>query len=307
MPTNQAKTATIETTDIEWSAIEGENSEFAVQYPRMQWVHGEKKASGFNKSGGLFISAEQYPNFQGEGFTAETFISRKDEIPGFAAASAKLAVIRVKHQWVKEEGRNIPLVHALVVVKGCEDLLCFSLRGASKALEFQKAFNQHMAHNVALANRTRPSTAPAIEPFALWFPLQAGPIETITSKDGKNESSVTLPTMLTPETHDRDYIKTLWVGTDNYKTFAGFWKETTAWQKTPIWEQRNELEVPEYSGGSEFQKATDPQLRALINLANIKSADEKEYSLQITNGATDRFENLSSAEAASLIELLKTL
>lgn len=301
MATNQATLA--KTNEIEWSIIEGENTEFAVQYPRMQWVHGEKKASGFNKTGGLFISAEQFPDFKAEGFQAETFISRKDEIPGAAAASALIAVIRVKHQWVKDEGRNIPLVHALIVVKGCEDLINLSLRGASKALEFQKAFNFHMSHNVTLANRTRPEKAPPLEPFALWFPIKAGEIYTITSKDGKNESSVTPPELSQPEKLDRDYVVGLWVGAENYKRFAAYYRETTAWQKTPIWEQRDEQEAPAYTGGDD--RATPAQIEHIAGLCEAKGLDVKELILTATNGATNNPGMLTREEATTIIDTAK--
>lgn len=291
--------------EIEWSIVEGENTDFAVQYPRMQWVHGEKKASGFNKTGGLFISTEQYPNFQADGFSSETFISRRDEIPGTAAQKASLAVIRVKHQWVKDEGRNVPLVHALVIAKGCEDLICLSLRGASKALEFQNAFNQHMAHNVSFANRTRPAGVSSLEPFALWFPIEAGPLETITSKDGKNESTVTRPSLTLPETLDLNYVRGLWVGADNYKKFASYWKDTTQWHKTPIWEQRDatDAELSDMTGGD--GSATQQQLEHLINLCQAKGFDELEVMTGITHGARTKFVDLTRTEARQVIEELK--
>jgi hypothetical protein len=301
--TRAANQATATVQDIEWSVVEGENSEFAVSYPRMQWVHGEKKASGFNKTGGLFISTEQYPNFSGEGFSPETFISRKDEIPGAAAQSAKLAVIRVKHQWVKDEGRNVPLVHALVIVKGCEDLICLSLRGASKALEFQSAFNQHMAHNVSLANRTRPQGVASLEPFALWFPIEAGPIETITSKDGQKESTVTFPTLSQPETLDLDYVRGLWVGAENYKKFASYWKDTKQWQNTKIWEQReaSDEELSDMTG----DRATQEQLEHLVMLCEAKGFNELEVMTGITHGARTKFADLTREECRQIIEELK--
>lgn len=302
--TNQAKIATEE---IEWSVVSGENTEFAVQYPRMQWAHGDKKASGFNKTGGLFLHSDQSPYFEADDFKQEVLITRKADVQGFGAALAHLAVIRIKHQWIKEDGRNVPLVHVLAVPKGTDSLICISLRGASKALEFQSAFNQHMSHNVALANRGRPSGANPIEPFALWFPVKAGEIEIITSKDGKNESSVTQPQLAQPETLDKEYLKSLWVGGENYKLFASYYRETAAWQKSPIWEQRgaDTPEVPEYAG-TEEGLAQDGQLRTLINLSGIKNMPEKELAIQVSGGKSVTFEGLSVEEAQNAIELLKS-
>lgn len=292
---------------IEWDVIEGENTEFAVKYPRMQWAHGEKKASDFNKSGGLFISEDEYPNFEAEGFQPTTFITRKKDLLGYGTASAKLAVIRVKHQWVKDDKqKNVPLCHVLAVVKGSEDLICISLKGPSKALEFQKAFNQHMAHNVSLANRSRPEKVPALEPFALWFPIKAGDIQIITSQDGKNESSVTLPTMESPKTLDRDYVASLWVGKENYKRFASYYKETAAWQKVEIWQQRHdeETEDPQWTGNGE--PATDEQLSHIINLGLAKGYDEADVMKGITGGALNKYDELSREDARLLLEKLKT-
>lgn len=305
MSANQAKLQ--ETEAIEWSIVEGENTEFSAQYPRLQWVHGSKQAAGFMKVGGLFISKEQYPNFTGEGFEPTTLITRKgDEIEGYAATSAKLAVIRIKHQWVKEDtGRNVPMAHVLCVVKGSDDLLCISLRGASKALEFQKAFNQHIGQNVAVANRTRPNGAPAIEPFALWFPVKACEQITITSKNGKDESAVTPPIMDAPEKVDRDYVTTLWVGADNYKAFAGLFRETSAWQKQPIWEQRHDDadDTPAFSGGDD--RATQAQIEHIAGICEAKGMDIADLCMTATDGATDNLAGLTKREASEIIETAK--
>lgn len=302
MKTNQATKEA--PADIQWDAVEGGNTEFSVQYPRMQWVHGEAKASGFMKSGGLFISEEQYPNFEAEGFQPDVLVTDDGtQIMGYAAPTAKLAILRVKHQWVKDEGRNVPLVQAIAVAKGCEDLLCISLRGATKALDFQKAFNQHMAHNVSLANRTRPQNAPAIEPFALWFPLTAGPPATITSKDGKNKSTVTPPALAQPEKLDRDYVVSLWVGSENYKRFASYYRDTAAWQKAAIWEQRNGDEA-EFTGD---ERASDEQLHHIINLATAKGFDEAEVMQEISNGQLTKYDQLTRNEAREFLDKLKAM
>lgn len=299
--------------EIEWDVIDGENTDFAVQYPRLQWVHGSKQAAGFNKTGGLFIAKEQYPNFPGDGFEPTTLITRDGtEIEGYAATRTLIAVIRVKHQWVKDEnyGRNIPLAHVLCAIQGCEDLLVISLRGASKALEFQKAFNLHQSQVVSVANRTRPEGMKALEPFALWFILQAGQLVSITSKDGKSSSIVTPFELNVPETVNREYAVGLWVGKDNYKQFAAFWKDTAAWQKAPIWEQRSEddhtSDVPAYTGG-DADPITEQQAQELFQLANIKSVNLAEYMLEYTNGGSNAVENLSRGEAREFINRIAAM
>ena len=207
--------------------------------------------------------------------------------------------------------RNVPLVHALVVVKGCDDLLCLSLRGATKSLEFQKAFNQHIAQNVSVANRTRPDGAKQLEPLALWFPVMSGASRKVSGKDSDKSSSVTPPELVTPESIDRNYVVSLWVGGDKYRQFVSHFKDTELWQKRPIWEKRDDAaHEPEFSGPSEhdhdeFENATEQQLDLLITGCSAKGLDVKELALLITNGETDHIQNLSRAEASSAIQKMK--
>lgn len=292
---------------IEWDVIEGENTEFAARYPRMQFSHGEAKASGFMKSGGLFISKEQFPNFEAEGFEAATLITEDGgEIEGYAAITAKLAVIRVKHQWIHDTkyNRNVPLVQALVVAKGCPEIINLSLRGATKALEFQNAFNQHLLQNVSVANRTKPAQAKPLEPFALWFPIRAGASRKAQAKDSDKSSAVTPPELIVPEKIDRDYVATLWVGSDNYRQLAGYFKETVAWQKQKIWEQRDVANgdgTPEFTGG-DGDPISPEQVDFLTSLSITKGFDLRELALTITNGGSNNIGILTKTEAREAIE-----
>lgn len=311
MATNQAKLAP-NTNDIDWGVIDGSNTQFETQYPRFQWVHGSPQASGFMKTGGLFVSAENFPNFEGEGFSPETLITRDGtDIPGFGAKSTQIAVIRVKQQWIKDEqyGKNVPLRHVLAVVKGSDDVINISLKGASKALVFQKAFEAHMGQNVALANRTRPQGSPMIEPFALWFPLQAGALQKATSKDGKSTSTVTPPELLVPSTLDRDYVVSLWVGADNYRRFIDIYRDTEAWQKKPIWEQNHaddpNDDTPAFSRSD--NGITKGQIQMIAGLMEVKQTDEAELMdlcYTVSSGSVSSLDNLTRDEANALIELL---
>lgn len=310
MATTKAQTAPIN--EIEWDAVEGENTDFADRYPRMQWNHGSKQAAGFNKTGGLFIAKDQFPNFSGVGFSPVTFITRDgEEIEGYGATEAHIAVIRVKHQWIKDDnGKNVPLAHALCVVKDVPDLICLSLRGPSKALEFQKTFNQHIAQVVAVANRTKPEGRNPLEPFALWFRLSVGDLVSIPSKDGKSSSIVTPFALSAPEKIDREYVTSLWVGTDNYKSFASYWKDTKKWQTTPIWEQRSETiddhTTPEYSGKvDENSPAQQWQVKRLVEICIAKDFDEREIMLGVSGGELENFEQLSFKQSNELFDALK--
>lgn len=293
--------------DFDWDIVEGGNTEFSAKYPRFQWIHGDKAKSDLMKTGGLFISKEEYPNFTGDGFRETTLITREgEEIPGYGASATNLAVIRVKQQWVKDDnGKNVPYRHVLCAVKGNDDLMCISLKGPSKALDFQKAFNLHIGQNVAMANRSRPEGKNAIEPFGLWFPLIAGPQHIVTSKDGKASSSVTSPEMFTPETLDRDYAVTLWVGAENYKRFAEYYRETKVWQDQPIWEQRTDnITEPEFTGGDGITQGQLDQIGTLMATKSLTEQDVQQFCLEASEGSTNKLGMLKREEARAVIDTL---
>jgi hypothetical protein len=306
MNTNQAQMPQVN--EIEWNQIDGSNTDFETVYPRLQWVHGDPRASqGIMKTGGFFISAEQCPFFKADGFEPQTLITQDGkEINGFGASSAKLAVIRLKTQWITDDKqKNIPLLQCLVYVKGNEDVLCLSLKGASKSLTFQKQFQTHIAQNIATANKTRPANINTLEPFALWFPIKAGELSTITAKDGKSQSKVTYPELIEPKEISRDYVVSLWIGVANYKLFGQTWRDTKKWQNEPIYKQiapeTNEIH-------QSFDGILDDyQVKQLLDLSMIKSVDEKDFCLSLTNGETDRFEALRKSEFKDALGRLQTL
>ncbi len=311
--TTKAANAKTETSGIEWDVVTGENTDFVAQYPRFQWVHGNPQASGFMQKGGLFISAENYPNFTGEGFAPETLVTRDgDKIEGFGANRSKVAVVRIKQQWINDEGKNVPLLQALVAIKGCDDVVCVSLRGASKSLKFDSAFKSHVSQNVAFANRTRPDGVPPLEPFSLWFPICAGELQDANSKDGKSKSKVTPIELCAPETIDREYVTSLWVGRENYTRFGSVFKDTKKWQNTKIWEQHNEdPEAPAFTGGApNGDPMTQGQSEMIAGLLEVKSVDAQELMelcLTASEGATSSFAVLNRTEAEGVIGLLKAM
>lgn len=310
--TKAASATAAEIAGIEWDVVTGENTEFTEQYPRFQWVHGNAQASGFMKTGGLFISAENYPNFTAKGFTPETLVTRDGEsIEGFGAKRAELAVIRSKQQWIKtDEGKNVPLLQALAVINGCDDVVCISLRGASKSLAFDRAFKSHISQNVAFANRTRPDGVSPLEPFSLWFPICAGELQDANSKDGKSKSKVTPIELCSPQTLDREYVASLWIGRANYVRFGNIFKDTKKWQLTDIWENHgDDPEAPAYTGGSVSGDAmTQGQADMIVGLIDVKNIDEatlNEICLTASSGEIGAFKQLSRDAASNVIALLK--
>lgn len=293
--------------DIDWGSVEGTNQEFTDIFPRIQWVHGRKalKAAGVDSigfRGGLFVPEDQFADLKAEGWTKTTFTtSTGEEIPGFHATEAKIAVIRIKKFWL-EDGSHL---HALCCLKGVDGLFSLQVGGKSKAQAFEVAFNQHRTRIVATANRSRPRGMNAIEPFGLWFVLAAGEHATITAKsDSSKSSEVTCPELHTPDEVTLEYVRGLWVGTGNYRTFADLYNETKQWQNQ-IPQASTAGEVPAYSGGNgegpDDEPATDEQLNHLVTIALQKSIDPKQVAMKYTLGQSDNIRTLTKGEARDAI------
>ncbi len=285
--------------DIDWGSIDGSNQDFTDVYPRIQWMHGKrqmKQLGGMAFTGGLFIPADQFPNFQAEGWAEASFIaSSNEEIPGYYSPKAHLAIIRVKKFW-DDKGSH---VHAICAVKGIDGIFSLQVGGISKALAFERLFTAHRTQIVALANRSKPDGAKGLEPFALWCVINPDEHSTQANKNDSSKSSeVTRPILFTPDEVNIEYVRSLWVGTENYKTFAGYYKETEAWQ--------NQIPVavtPETNG---VNTLADEKLKRIIDLAGVKNYDLRELALTVTNGSTTKIDLIYDKEADDALELLKS-
>jgi hypothetical protein len=114
--------------------------------------------------------------------------------------------------------------------------------------------------------------------------------------------------MAVPEVVDRAYVSKLWVGRENYQTFSSYFKETAAWQKQAIWEQRNgdsngtDDDLPTHTG---TEHATQAQIEHILGICEAKSIDVKELVLTATNGASNNPGTLTKTEASEIIETAK--
>lgn len=288
--------------DEMFEIADGSNTEFTDVFPTIQWFHGNKQIpSGIGRTGGFFIESKKYPSFSAKGWTEQTIITRDGtELHGFGTQQTEIAVIRMKSQWIKDEqGKNVPLRQALVVVKDVDDIFVISLKGASKAIAFEKAFNDHRSQIVATANRARPAGKNPIEPFALWFSVKAAEVSKITSKHNpKSSSDVTAPVLNAPTKIELPYIRTLFVGKENYLKFGQIFKDTAAWQKQPIMRGDH----PEDNG---IDTVSDAQLKEMLDLCTIKDQDERELALTVSDGETETLEMLNVAQYRQAMELLR--
>lgn len=265
--TKQKEQENQQNSGIDWGVIQGGNQEFLDIYPRIQWMHGDKKlkqAGGLGYKGGLFIPEDQFTGFEAEHWEETTIVAGEgSELKGWWSSMGLLAVIRSKRFWYDGTSRN----HFLVCIKGVDGLFSLQVKGMSKGVAMEQAFNQHRAQVVSFANRMRPEGTPILEPFALWFAVHPGEHETAYSKNDPSKSSVvTPPKLYLPNTINEAYINRLWVGLDNYKRFVDLYKETESWQEQ-IPKQRNNTE---FSGPDKHEEDYTPTHRKPFNDADYE-------------------------------------
>jgi len=313
--TTKTQTAPVE--ELDFSIAEGVNQEYVDVYPRIQWHHGKKqlaKVGGVVATGGLFIGKDQFPNLEAEGWQPDSFTSQSgEEVQGFSATRAHLAVIRTKTWWGENlDGSKESHNHFLCVIKGVGGLFSLQAGGVAKGRPMVQAFNDHRNQVVAMVNRSKPPGANSFEPFALWFVVEPGPHEMQRSAVKPDaQSEVTKPRLYVPETLDLDYARTLWVGRDNYKLFAEMYRETKAWQTQFPRSRVNDTpdpDAPAFSGTDNSNGITAGQADMIAGLLQVKNVDKpelEEFCLRATSGATSNYQLLTQDEAREVIELLK--
>jgi hypothetical protein len=226
-----AKTQTKAIEDFDFSIAEGTNQDYTDVYPRIQWQHGSRQLSKLGDviahTGGLFLSADQFPNFNADGWKEDSFItSKNEEIKGYSTTKGFLAILRVKTWWSEsDDGKKSSSTHLLCCVKGVEGLFSLQVGGISKGQAMLSAFTAHRNQVVAMVNRTKPAGSRGFEPYAMYFVIEPGPHETQSSKTDQR-SSESQGIDYSAETVDAEYARTLWVGGENYKTLSQYYKDT---------------------------------------------------------------------------------
>lgn len=289
-------------TDIDWDIVEGSNQDYTDVYPRIQWHHGKRqfqKVGGMVFKGGLFVPDDQFPNFNADGWVKDSFTSSQNEdIKGNYAETARLAIIRVKKFW-DDKGSH---VHAICCIDGIDGIFALQVGGISKGQPFMNLFTAHRNQIVAVANRSKPDGKPSLEPYALWCVVTAEPHSQQISKVKSGEGSeVTRPTLYTPEEVTLDYVRSLWVGSDNYKRFTQIYKETELWQ-SQVPKPQVEADTPSYTGSQPSDRITQAQIEHLMGMCEAKGLDIKELALTATDGATNDITTLTKDEASEIIQ-----
>lgn len=272
--------------EIPWDDVDGSNQHYEDVFPRLQWNHGQsafEDMGGFQFTGGLFLPEAQMSDFAAPGWKPASFKSSQGaRVKGWYSDRAHLAIIRIK-KWWDEQGS---VVQALCAIKGREELYTINVTGVSKAKALEDAFQDHRLQIVGAANRTRPAGKNPLEPFALWFVLKPG-LHTFqqsrVNKDGKSE--VTLPTLHLPEKVDRDYALSLWVGTENYRTFCQAFRDSENWQHNFPKPKESYTSGPA-AQGNKATSANQRQYEALLLQAGKSGIDleDIEGQLEAENG-----------------------
>jgi hypothetical protein len=286
--------------DIPWEQIDGSNQQFSDVFPRLQWMHGQsafEEIGGLQYTGGLFLADEQMPDFSAPGWQPGGFKSSGGKrVRGWYAPQAQLAVLRLKKWWDKDGS----CVQALCVLKGRDDLFTINVNGVSKAKALEDAFQEHRIKIVQTANRTRPAGANPLEPFALWFVLAPSPHAMQASHKKKDANSeVTAPQLWLPPKPDYEYVKSLWVGSENYRRFCQLFRDSEKWQ------QDLPKQPQEQAGGGGSPLAR--QYSALLLQIGRSGVDLEEIETTLETDAGLLRQDWSEAQYQTGIAALQTL
>lgn len=316
MTTKAANATTTTTENFDFSIADGTNQEYVDVYPRIQWQHGSRQLSKLGDvvahTGGLFLPADQFPNFNADGWQEDSFISsQNEEIKGWSTKLGHLAIIRVKSWWHEGEGSR---THMLCCVRGVDGIFSLQVSGISKGKPMNDAFNAHRSQIVAMVNRSKPQGSNGFEPYALYSAIEPGQHETQSSKSNSSKSSeVTKPRLYLPENIDLAYARTLFVGKESYAAFTQIYQDTAAWQ-LQIPQAANTIaddNAPAFTGGvPNGDGMTQGQSQMIAGLLEVKNVDEQELTemcLTVSDGATNSFTILNRTEAAAVIDLLKVM
>jgi len=248
------KTEETQTEQINWGKVSGEAQDYQDIFPRIQWMHGSKKAKkigGMAYTGGLFIPEDQFTEFEAEGWEPEVFVAENnEEIKGWYTKHARLSVIRMKWFWF--DGNSY--CHLLCTIKGesTKSLFSFQAKGVTKAMYLRNAFNDHRSRVVSIVNRNRPDNTPMMEPFGIWFMIQAGKHDVyVSKKEGAEQSAMTPPELYIPEGGvSEKYATGLYVGEETYLKGLDHYRDTEAWQNQIPKDNQNQFGNNQQTGNS---------------------------------------------------------
>jgi hypothetical protein len=246
--------------DFDFDVVDPEAREQIVPvYSLAQWINGQPKlqALAFARTGGVFLPNNKAPDgLTLPGWdTIEYIFEGGEKESGLAAQTVTFAVIRTRFRWfITRDGQTTHYPRQAYVkgvgMRGKLQLLAaiygapvpivitFTGKGSQSA---DNALREFQAKIVSVANQTAPANQ-SLPRYAFYLRLVAGaPIK--VGPRGQ-ESIITPPTLILPETIDRAYLKKIYVTRERLLLFQSWFRDAELWAKE--WETF----TPESSDGA---------------------------------------------------------
>lgn len=227
--------------------------ETAQAYPFIQWVNGSpqnKKAGDISYTGGWFMPDDQAPDDVPEPWQKfERVLGGGNELPGYAAGSVSVAVIRYRRQWVYEQNGefvNVPWnqfqrgmnmrghMQILVAVAGLPGNYVLTVKGMSSKA-FTDAFKKFTTNVLGPANAAVKSSEKRWPQYAFWLTLSA-PLDEQGLPKFVKVGSGSATSQITPTQGDapeaaatQKHLESIYVGGEMLKSLGYAWQEASEW------------------------------------------------------------------------------
>jgi len=217
----------------------------AIQFsaPVVFWKHGSEdfeEVGGINFTGGFFFTYEQ----AGEGVQIEKWSEASfkgdngNKVFGLAAKGARIAIVRSRRRWFKDEdGRTVyrawnnyekgyrGQMQSIGYIQGYPSPVCFSFKGMAVS-RVEEVIRYHAAKVLSLANQEAPQ-GKKLPVYALWMNVISGKHEKVGQ--GRDTSDVTMPELWTPKTINIEFAREMYVGKDQLIASQNLYRELDEW------------------------------------------------------------------------------
>lgn len=217
----------------------------AIQFsaPTIFWKHGKKameQLGGINFTGGFFFTFEQAgDSAEIPKWSKSSFVNDDGKtIEGLAAQGARIAIVRSRRRWFKDDGNRKIFrpwnryedgfrgqMQSIGFVSGYTAPVCFSVKGLLLT-HFDEIIRYHNSKVVSLANQTAPE-GKKLPSYAFWMVVQAG--KHSKAGQGNKQSEVTMPELWLPKTLSVDYAHEVYVGREQLLRSQALYRELDDW------------------------------------------------------------------------------
>lgn len=232
--------------DFNWDAIDNTAQEaIPLSFPAVFWQHGSSQLAELGEKhwkyrGGLFFITDDNLGDSLAGWSQAKFNGDKDEVRGYAATSAHVALIRSRRRWFQDDGSSKTYrpwdqyqqgfraqMQVIGFIHGYDEPVSFSFKGLVVGF-INNIIKEHYNKVVSVANKTAPA-GKKLPAYAIWLALKSGKFEKAGS--GQRQSEVTYPEIVLPKIVDHEYCVKRYVGNDNLIKFQELYHELDGWAK----------------------------------------------------------------------------